>query len=91
MLRCALSVLMGKWRVRIADVARETGISRNQLTRLYHDQARRVELGDLEKLCSYFECGLDDLFELVPDSEGTERPVVHGHTPGTDRKNKAGS
>lgn len=73
MLRCTLSILMGKRRVRIADVARATGISRNQLTRLYNDQALRVELGDLEKLCRYFECSLDELFELVPDSEPEER------------------
>ena len=62
-----------------AYVARATGISRNQLTRLYHDQARRVELGDLEKLCSYFECGLDELFELVPGQE-PEKPVSQRQT-----------
>jgi putative transcriptional regulator len=52
MLRCALSILMGQRRVRIADVARATGISRNQLTRMYNDQALRVELRDIEKLCT---------------------------------------
>lgn len=73
MLRCTLSILMGKRRVRIADIARATGISRNQLTRLYNDQARRVELGDLEKLCRYFECSLDELFERVSDPESEKQ------------------
>lgn len=91
MLRCTLSILMGKRRVRIADVARATGISRNQLTRLYHDQAVRVELADIEKLCRYFGCEPSGLFELVSDSEGTERPVVHGRASGVDRKSRAGS
>ncbi len=77
MLRCALSVLMGKRRVRIADVARATGISRNQLTRMYNDQALRVELGDIEKLCHYFGCDLHELFELIPDPE-SEKSAPEG-------------
>lgn len=67
MLRCAPSVLMGKRRVRIADVARATGISRNESTPMYHDQALRVELADLEKLCRYFQCGPGELFEVVSE------------------------
>lgn len=91
MLRCALSILMGKRRVRIADVARATGISRNQLTRLYHDQAVRVELGDIEKLCRYFGCGLGELFELAPESESEERPVTHRLVSEAERGSGAGS
>ncbi len=67
MVQCYLSRLMGERRVRIADVARATGISRNQLARLYYDRARRVELADLEQLCRYFNCGLSDLLEVGPD------------------------
>ena len=67
MVRCYLSRLMGERRVRIADVARATGISRNQLARLYYDRARRVELADLETLCRYFNCALSELLEVVPE------------------------
>lgn len=81
---------MGKRRVRIADVARATGISRNQLTRLYHDQAVRVELADIEKLCRYFECDPNGLFELVPDLESGESPMVHGRASEPKRKSRAG-
>lgn len=91
MLRCALSILMGKRRVRIADVARATGISRNQLTRLYRDQALRIELGDIEKLCRYFECGLGELFELVPDPEAEQLPVTHRRASGVERGRRASS
>lgn len=91
MLRCALSVLMGKRRVRIADVARATGISRNQLTRLYNDQAVRVELGDLEKLCRYFECGPGELFELVPDAESGQPSSTPRRTSKATRGSGPGS
>ena len=72
MVRCYLSRLMGEKRVRIADVARATGISRNQLARLYYDRARRVELADLERLCRYFKCALGELLEVVPEQEADQ-------------------
>jgi putative transcriptional regulator len=60
-----LSRLMGEKRVRIIDVARATGISRNMLSKLYHDRARRVDLSDIAQLCDYFGCSIGELFETV--------------------------
>ena len=68
MIRCHLSRLMGEKRVRIIDVARATGISRNMLAKLYYDRARRVELSDLARLCHYFGCTVGDLLEWVRES-----------------------
>jgi putative transcriptional regulator len=75
--RSRLSILMGERRVRIIDLARATGISRNMLAKLYHDRARRLDLGDLAKLCVYFGCGVGDLLEVAvgepPPGEGLRR------------------
>lgn len=60
-----LSRLMGEKRVRIIDVSRATGISRNMLSKLYYDRARRVDLSDIAKLCDYLDCSASDLFEIV--------------------------
>jgi len=60
-----LSRLMGEKRVRIIDVARATGISRNMLSKLYYDRAQRVDLVDVAKLCEYLNCSVGDLFEVV--------------------------
>jgi putative transcriptional regulator len=60
-----LSLLMGEKRVRIIDVARATGISRNMLSKLYYDRAQRVDLVDVAKLCEYLNCSVGDLFEIV--------------------------
>lgn len=67
MIRSKLSQRMGEKRVRIIDVARATGISRNFLSKLYNDQAIRIELNDLGKLCSYFRCCVSDLLEYIPE------------------------
>jgi putative transcriptional regulator len=59
---------MGEKKVKIIDVARETGVNRGTITRLYHETASRVELEVIDALCRYLECEVGELFELV-DSE----------------------
>lgn len=67
MIRCRLSILMGQKRLRIADVARLTGLNRSTVTALYHDRATRIELPAIDRLCALFECRLDELLERLPD------------------------
>lgn len=65
MVKCHLSRIMGEKRLKIADVARDTGINRGTITRLYHEEAERIELEVLEVLCRYLECEIGELLEIV--------------------------
>lgn len=65
MVRCHLSRLMGERKVKIADVARDTGLNRSTVTALYKETATRVDLDAIESLCNYFGCQVGDLFEVV--------------------------
>lgn len=67
MVRCHLARLMGEKKMKIADVARETGLHRNTITLLYKETAHRIDLDALEKLCRLFNCEVKDLLELVDD------------------------
>ena len=67
MIRCHLSRLMGEHKMKVIDVARETGLHRNTITLLYKETAARIELDAVEKLCRLFNCQVGDLFELVDD------------------------
>lgn len=67
MIRCHLSRLMGEHKMKVIDVARETGLHRNTITLLYKETAARIELDAIEKLCRLFNCQVGDLFELVDD------------------------
>ena len=51
------------------DVARDTGLHRNTITLLYQETSARIEIDTLDKLCKYFDVGVDALFEYVADSE----------------------
>jgi putative transcriptional regulator len=65
MIRCHLSRLLGERKLKISDVARDTGINRGTLTRLYHETAERIELEVLDKLCEYLRVSVSDLLERV--------------------------
>ena len=68
MIKCHLSKLMGERKLKISDVARDTGLHRNTITLLYQETATRVDLEAIDALCRYFEVSVGDLFEFV---EGT--------------------
>lgn len=65
MIRCHLSRLMGERKLKIADVARETGLNRNTITLLYKETATRVDLEAVDTLCNMFQCEVGELFEFV--------------------------
>ena len=65
MIRCHLARLMGERKMKIADVARETGLHRNTVTLLYKETARQVDLNTIDVLCELFDCEVGDLFERV--------------------------
>jgi putative transcriptional regulator len=73
MIRCNLSTLMGRDKLRISDVVRETGLNRSTITALYKETVTRVDLPAIDRLCALFRCQVGDLFEHLPDA-GKEHP-----------------
>lgn len=67
MIKCHLSKLMGEKKLKIVDVARDTGVNRGTITRLYHETASRVELETIDALCRYLSCDVGELLEHVED------------------------
>ncbi len=67
MIKCHLSRLMGERKLKIVDVARETGLHRNTITLLYDETATRIELDTINRLCSLFGCSVGEIFEYLPD------------------------
>jgi len=67
MIKLHLSRLMGERRLKIADVVRDTGISRTALTRLYYEKVERLDLETLELLCRYLDVDISDMLEMTDD------------------------
>ena len=70
MVRCHLSPLMGRDKLRISDVARVTGLNRSTVSALYKETATRLDIAAIDALCKLFRCSVCELFEHVPDASG---------------------
>ena len=68
MIKCHLSRFMGERKMKIVDVARETGLHRNTVTLLYDETATRLELDTIDRLCRLLGCQVGELFEYLPDN-----------------------
>ncbi|MFZ7337840.1 helix-turn-helix domain-containing protein [Comamonas jiangduensis] len=69
MIRCHLSTLMGRDKLRVSDVSRLTGLNRSTVTSLYNETAARVDMAAVDALCNLFRCSVGDLFEHVHDAD----------------------
>ena len=75
MIKCHLSKLMGERKLKISDVARDTGLHRNTITLLYQETATRVDLEAIDTLCRYFGVAVGELLEYIQDDGAkTESP-----------------
>lgn len=72
MVKCHLSTIMGERRLKIADISRDTGINRGTITRMYHEEATRVDLDIIEFLCRYLRISIGDLYELIDDEPNSD-------------------
>ena len=67
MVKCYLARMMGERKLKIMDVARDTGLNRNTVTLLYKETAQRIDFSVIETLCRYFNCEVGELLEVVDD------------------------
>jgi len=54
-------------RIRIEDVAKETGIHRTTLSKLANIRGYNVTTDIIDKLCCFFGCSIEKIAEYVPD------------------------
>lgn len=62
-------------RIQLQEIAAATGLNRMTLSKLINQHGANVQTNVLDKLCTYFECRIEDLVEHVPDDQ-TEHPDI---------------
>lgn len=55
-------------RITIQEVAESTGITRNTLSRMLNLHGVSVRTENLDRLCAYFDCRIEDVVEYVPEA-----------------------
>lgn len=66
-IRCNLKVLLAQRDISVAKLQADTGLTKAQVYLLYSNDAKRVDLDTLEKICTYLNVGIEDVLELVPE------------------------
>nr|WP_240969485.1 helix-turn-helix transcriptional regulator [Sneathiella limimaris] len=56
-----------KRKIKLDEISKESGVSRNTLSRILNTYGYSTSTEVLDKLCEYFECQLADLAEYVED------------------------
>ncbi|MCL6407893.1 XRE family transcriptional regulator [Dickeya dadantii] len=67
MIRCHLARMMGERKMKISDVLRKTGLSRNTVTLMYKETAQKIDIEALDKLCQLFACEVADILEFTDE------------------------
>lgn len=62
-----LSEIMGRKRMRICELQRITGLSRNAITGVYYDKRGGITYEVIDKICNALEISVGELFEHIPD------------------------
>lgn len=65
MITCKLSAILGERRIKVADLARDTGIARAVLDRWYHDRVSSFDRDVLARLCDYLNVTPGQLLQVV--------------------------
>ncbi|PLA73490.1 XRE family transcriptional regulator [Hydrogenovibrio sp. SC-1] len=69
MIRSNLSLYMGRDKLKMVDVAEKIGVHRNTISLLYKEEAKRIDLETLEKLCELFNCEVGDMLYIQKEQD----------------------
>lgn len=75
MIKNNLSIIMGKKRLKMTDLARMTGLNKNTILNLYHERSKRIEFKVIDKICQSLKCQPGDLFKYI--SKGENKDLNH--------------
>jgi len=68
MINSNLSTLMGSRRLKVIDVAREIDVNRSSIDLLYNNEAKRIDLETLDKLCKFFDCTPNEILNFTNEA-----------------------
>ena len=81
-------------RVTLGEIAEATGINRMTLSKMINHRGHNTQSDNLDRLCRYFDCRIQDLVEYVPDemvANAQPRQGAKGNAQRTTGRNPGGS
>ena len=56
-------------RITMAEITEATGINRVTLSKMINQKGYSTVTDNLDKLCKFFDCKLNDIAEFIPDED----------------------
>ena len=72
MISIKLSDIMGKNKIKISQIEKDTGISRPTLTALYYEKSKGITFETLNRLCEYFKIDVSEIIKFEGDNNGIQ-------------------
>ena len=69
MIESRLSRLMGERRIKLAELARASGVSYQTLWKLYHDKTERADFATLDAICRTLGVGVGEILEYREETQ----------------------
>ncbi len=67
MIRVLLSTRLGERRWMQADLARATGIRKNNISEMYNEISRKISMDELDRICEALKCEVSDILRYEPN------------------------
>jgi putative transcriptional regulator len=68
-IKIKVSELLGKHKMTQKELSFKTKIRPGTVSAMYYETIKRIEIEQLNKLCTVFNCQPGDLLEYIPDKE----------------------
>ncbi|MEQ8192801.1 MAG: helix-turn-helix transcriptional regulator [Candidatus Eremiobacterota bacterium] len=72
MIKNNLSLLLGKRRLKMTEVAKKAGVNKNTILNLYHERTTKIDFSVIDKLCKVLGCQPGDILIYVPEKENVK-------------------
>ncbi len=69
MIKIKLSDLLGKHKMTQKSLAEAAHIRPATISKMYYEETKRVDIRQLNDICSVFNCEISDLLEYIPDTQ----------------------
>ena len=67
MIKNNFSRILGERKMKVSEASRKLEIPYQKLLSIYKDQSKIINIEDLNKICNFFSCSTQDIFEFVQD------------------------
>ena len=68
MIKIKLSNLLGQHKLTQKALANVTGIRPATISKMYYEETKRIDISQLNSICSALNCEISELLEYIPDA-----------------------